>query len=46
MKADLQNVTFFTPFKFWAENFYPKKCGIFGNNKFAKKQRKQQNTIK
>ena len=41
--ADMQNVIFLTPSKFQADKFNPKKCVIFGNAKFATKQRKQQN---
>ena len=45
-RPGMQNVTFFTPSKFYAEKSFPKKCVIFGNTNFARKQRKQQNKIK
>ena len=44
--TDLQNVIFFTPSKFKAQQFYHKKCVIFGKTKFATKLRKQRNTKK
>ena len=42
----MENVIFFTPSKFKAEQIYPKKFVICANNQIATKQRKLKNTIK
>ena len=44
-RLHLQNVIFFTPSKFKAEQFYPKKCVIFENTKNTGETRSNTNRI-
>ena len=46
LMPDMQKFIIFTPSTFEAKQIYPKKCVIFGNTKFATKQRKLNNKIK